>query len=89
MDSHKTLHLNSEQSNKWSIISDKFHTDDEIQYFPHDLQFHKENNRYAIDDKRLVMEIYNEMIKACKNPKERKIVEKSLKALFHNNKLLS
>jgi len=51
--------------------------------------YYKQKNRYAIDDKRLVMEIYNEMIKACHNPKERKIVEKSLKALFHNNKLLT
>jgi len=43
---------------------------------------------YAIDDKKIVIKIYNEMIKVCNNTKERKIVEKSLKALFHNNKLL-
>ena len=44
---------------------------------------------YAIDDKKIVIGIYNEMIKACNNKTERKIVEKSLKALFHNNKLIN
>ena len=51
--------------------------------------YYKEQNRYAIDDKKLVVKIYNEMIKVCNNKTERKVVEKSLKALFHNNKLLT
>jgi len=51
--------------------------------------YYKEQKKYAIDDKKLVVKIYNEMIKACHNPKERKEVVKTLKALFHNNKFLN
>jgi len=44
--------------------------------------------KYAIDDKKKVISIYNKMKEACNDEKERTEVEHHLRALFHNNKLL-